>query len=153
MSDITHRKQLDILFSLLSHFAKLRKVQEKLLNIIHTVTNDVIDKKSKAIDEQLKNAGEQKGTRGNKSNDLDAVKNTNQAENNNPMKLHYVRDDLDDIDENDVGEKRRLAFLETMLTLKKVTGEMTDEEVRDEVNTIMFEVQLSYNFSITLNLM
>lgn len=26
--------------------------------------------------------------------------------------MHYVRDDLDDIDENDIGEKKRFAFLQ-----------------------------------------
>ncbi|EZA56389.1 hypothetical protein DMN91_009791 [Ooceraea biroi] len=146
MSDITHRRHFDILlfFDKTFSFFKLSKLQKKLLKTIHTVTNRVIEKKSKAVDEQLRNAqqNEQKETQSDKlTKSTDAVKDTKNTGNNgdNHMKFHYVRDDLDDIDENDTGDKKRHAFLETMLILKKMTGQMTDQEVWDEVNTIMFE--------------
>ncbi|EFN67213.1 Cytochrome P450 4g1 [Camponotus floridanus] len=67
------------------------------------------------------------------------IKNNENDKNIAYTKLHYVRDDLDDIDENDIGEKRRLAFLEMMIDLKKNGEKMTDKEIWEEVNTIMFE--------------
>jgi len=50
-----------------------------------------------------------------------------------------LRDDLDDLDENDVGEKRRLAFLDLMLETAHYTNQITDEEIKNQVDTIMFE--------------
>lgn len=54
-----------------------------------------------------------------------------------------LRDDLDDLDENDVGEKRRLAFLDLMLETAHYTNQISDEEIKNQVDTIMFEVLLS----------
>lgn len=51
-----------------------------------------------------------------------------------------LRDDLDDLDENDVGEKRRLAFLDLMLETAHYTNQISDEEIKNQVDTIMFEV-------------
>lgn len=51
-----------------------------------------------------------------------------------------LRDDLDDLDENDVGEKRRLAFLDLMLETAHYTNQLSDEDIRNQVDTIMFEV-------------
>uniref|UniRef100_A0A1A9WPJ5 Cytochrome P450 n=1 Tax=Glossina brevipalpis TaxID=37001 RepID=A0A1A9WPJ5_9MUSC len=51
-----------------------------------------------------------------------------------------LRDDLDEIDENDVGEKKRLALLDSMLEMENNPNiEWTDKDINDEVNTIMFE--------------
>ncbi|XP_050446354.1 cytochrome P450 4g15-like [Cataglyphis hispanica] len=146
MSDIVHRRHYD--FSLRSDiifkFTKFAKKQEKLLNIIHTLTDNVIEEKSKNIKEKLIKDQQQKKVQNGKPESLDqkfAIKNKGNDKNiaTNYTKLHYVRDDLDELDENDTGENRRLAFLEMMLDLKKNGGQMTDEEIREEVNTIMFE--------------
>lgn len=139
MSDLTHRRHYDVMLYMdaIYKFSNLAKQEVKLLNTIHTVTERVIDKKSKFVDEKLKHAHEQKETQSDNS-----MKNTTHIKSNtdNAEKLRYVRDDLDDIDENDISEKKRLAFLETMITMKKNAGEMTDKEIWEEVNTIMFEV-------------
>lgn len=112
-------------------------MQKKLLNIVHTLTNNVINVKSKDMEEKSVRDEQQK------END-EPKESSNATENTNATKytkLHYVRDDLDDIDENDIGEKKRLAFLEMMIEMKRNGGQMTDEEIKEEVNTIMFEVR------------
>lgn len=65
--------------------------------------------------------------------------NVNEKYKNLP-KMHYVRDDLDDIDENDIGEKKRFALLDLLLELSRNGAKLTDQQIRKEVDTIMFEV-------------
>lgn len=51
-----------------------------------------------------------------------------------------MRDDLDENDENDIGEKKRLAFLDALTEAALQEGvNFTEQEVRDQVSTIMFE--------------
>lgn len=143
MSDIVHRRHFDISlrWNVLFKFSKLAKAQEKLLNIIHSLTEHVIKEKSMDIVEKLAKNQQQKETPNGKplTESSNMTENIENAKHNAANYMHYVRDDLDDIDENDVGERKRLAFLEMMLELKK-NGQMTDEEIWEEVNTIMFEV-------------
>ncbi|XP_018400294.1 PREDICTED: cytochrome P450 4g15-like [Cyphomyrmex costatus] len=141
MSDILHRRHYDVSlrWNMFFKYSKLGKAQEKLLDIIHTLTEHVI--KEKSIDVEEKYAKQQlKEAQNDKSIEKsDIIENVENVKNNTAnYKLHYVRDDLDDIDENDIGDKKRIAFLEMMFELKK-NGQMTDEEIWEEVNTIMFE--------------
>ncbi|XP_024893806.1 cytochrome P450 4g15-like [Temnothorax curvispinosus] len=141
LSDIIHRRHYDISLRLDMFFkySKLAKVQEKLLNIVHTLTEHVIKEKAKDVEEKLVKDQQVKEVQNDQPmENLNVTENTKNANNRPANYMHYVRDDLDDIDENDVGEKKRQAFLEMMFELKK-NGQMTDEEIWEEVNTIMFE--------------
>lgn len=49
-----------------------------------------------------------------------------------------LKDDLD-VDDNDVGEKKRMAFLDLLLESSQNGVLISEEEVREQVDTIMFE--------------
>ncbi|KAG5315760.1 C4G15 protein, partial [Acromyrmex insinuator] len=141
MSDILHRRHFDISlrFDIFFKFSKFANLQKKFLKTIHTLTEHVIKEKSKDFEEKYEKYQQLKDAQNDKSiEDTKVTENVENSKINAANYMHYVRDDLDDIDENDIGEKKRLAFLEMMLELKK-NGQMTDEEIWEEVNTIMFE--------------
>jgi cytochrome P450 family 4 len=139
MSDIIHRRHYDITLRLdaFFKFSKLATLQKKLLRTIHTLTEHVISEKAKDIEEKHEKDQQQKKNGKPMENPI-VMENTENIKDSAANRMHYVRDDLDDIDENDVGEKKRLAFLEMMFEMKK-NGQWTDEEIWEEVNTIMFE--------------
>lgn len=140
MSDIVHRRTYNLLLRLDTFFkyTNFAKKQVKLLDTIHKLTENVIREKTKIVEEKVSNDQQKVKSKDKMMETNEKVESSDNADYKN---LHYVRDDLDAIDENDVGERKRTAFLETMIELKKNGGQMTDEEIWEEVNTIMFEVR------------
>jgi len=135
-------ERYDILFK----FSKFSNLQKKFLKTIHTLTEHVIKEKSKDVENKYEKSQQLKEAQNDKPIENSKItENVENVKNNATNYMHYVRDDLDDIDENDIGEKKRLAFLEMMFELKR-NGQMTDEEIWEEVNTIMFEVSRYFQF-------
>ncbi|RVE48932.1 hypothetical protein evm_006394 [Chilo suppressalis] len=141
MCDILHQRhykfwlRLDSMFKLSS----LYKQQVKLLGIIHGLTNKVIREKKKIY---LENKA--RGIIPPTLEELTRTRNYDGDINDTKSLADTVfqgyKDDLDFIDENDVGEKKRLAFLDLMLeSAQNKTSNITDREIKEQVDTIMFE--------------
>lgn len=141
MCDILHLRIRKIwlrpnsIFNLTSHASR----QEKLLSIIHGLTKRVITSKKEAF---------KNGTRGSlaetniKTEATPSVKarsdNTTTVEGLSFGQSSGLKDDLD-VEENDIGEKKRSAFLELLLESAENGASITEDEIREQVNTIMFE--------------
>ncbi|XP_041972877.1 cytochrome P450 4g15-like [Aricia agestis] len=137
MCDIIHQRHYKIWLRLDSifKFTKFYKQQKKLLSIIHGLTNKVIKlKKEKYVSnkgrvetEEVKRSSANEPVLANEKTLADTV-------------FKGYRDDLDFNDENDVGEKKRLAFLDLMIeSALNGTNKISDHEIKEEVDTIMFE--------------
>jgi len=119
---------------------KFQNEHDKLLSIIHDLTNKAVD--SRKQNHLLKKL------------DINEPKTNNNIAQDTKIKIMEeeqikiqgynngtaVRDDLDENDENDIGEKKRLAFLDALTEAALQEGvNFTEQEVRDQVSTIMFE--------------
>ncbi|CAG9801779.1 unnamed protein product [Chironomus riparius] len=148
MCDILHLRHTkiwlypDILFNL----TKYATAQVKLLDVIHSLTKKVIRNKKEAF---------AKGTRGTlatpefikpeeKEQKKEEVKKTSTTtaptlEGMNFGQAAGLKDDLDFDDGMDVGEKKRLAFLDLLLESAENGAVISDQEIKEQVDTIMFE--------------
>ncbi|KAG5880483.1 hypothetical protein JTB14_035195 [Gonioctena quinquepunctata] len=138
MCNILHQRHYkfwlrsDFLFS----FTKMFSQQKGLLDTIHSLTRRVIKRKKENYLERK--------SRGEPSLYQEAVKSGTYEEAQGTFREHimtnYVKDDLDENDETDVGEKKRLAFLDYMVEASHTPGSnVTDDDIKEEVDTIMFE--------------
>lgn len=156
MCDILHMRHRQIWFrpEIIFRITKYAKAQNRFLNIIHNLTNKVMDVKK--IDYEIKkkqmlnesknqvqfsvNEIIQKST---KETILCNVFTENEAteleiEWGNSYGQHSgLKDDLDV--EDIIGEKKRSAFLDSLMENAKNGTCITDKEVREQVDTIMFE--------------
>ncbi|KAL7027190.1 hypothetical protein ACKWTF_005346 [Chironomus riparius] len=143
MCDILHRRQFKI-FSRFEPFFTLtgmKEQQKKLLGIIHGMTQRVLNEKKAVFDKNLSEGNLpspslQEIIKSDASVDQAIKKAKAKAQNLDAG----LRDDLDDIDENDVGEKRRLAFLDLMIETSHYNPhQLSKDEIKQQVDTIMFE--------------
>ena len=124
----------------LFNLTKYGKDQIQLLEIIHGLTKKVIKRKK----EDYKT-----GKRNFISTTAAEAKNATSVEGLSFGQSAGLKDDLDVDDNNDVGEKKRLAFLDLLVEASQNGVVLTDEEVKEQVDTIMFEA--SYSDAILTN--
>ena len=134
MCDIIHKRQVKLFYRLdaIYNLTKLREKGDKMMNIILGMTRKVV------TDRKHNYTAETHGIVEESAEDIPKVKAAAAA--TASTKKEGLRDDLDDIDENDVGAKRRLALLDAMVEMAKNPSiEWNEKDIMDEVNTIMFE--------------
>uniref|UniRef100_A0A182W5Z8 Uncharacterized protein n=1 Tax=Anopheles minimus TaxID=112268 RepID=A0A182W5Z8_9DIPT len=141
MCDILHlrHRKMWLYPDLFFNLTQYAKKQVKLLDTIHSLTKKVIRNKKAAFD---------KGTRGSlattsiNTSDIEKPKSdtgkTSTVEGLSFGQSANLKDDLD-VEENDVGEKKRLAFLDLLLESAENGALISDEEIKNQVDTIMFE--------------
>ncbi|XP_069674680.1 cytochrome P450 4g15-like [Periplaneta americana] len=126
MCNILHLRQTNIWLrpDWLFKISKYGKEQINLLNIIHGLTKKVIKRKKEEFNTGNKNYIESFIT---------------PEENLVTAPGKGLRDDLDEQDENDIGLKKRMAFLDLMIETSQNGVVLSDNEIKEEVDTIMFE--------------
>ncbi|XP_034234397.1 cytochrome P450 4g15-like [Thrips palmi] len=139
MCYILHRRHFrpwlwpDILFGL----SEDGRRQQRLLTIIHGLTHDVV-KKRKEERKQGITAGLYRRAAGGAEQNALLQDSTADCTNDSVMSDGLALGLKDDLDE-DVGEKKRIAFLDQLLDAAEDGVVLSDKEVEEEVNTIMFE--------------
>lgn len=137
MCDILHARHRSLLLraNWIFNLTKLAKEQMKLLGTIHGLTMKVIKNKKNAF---------KLGARGSLAQT--EIRTTSNATNSDTVEgLSFgqssgLKDDLDvDNDNEDIGEKKRLAFLDLLLESAENGALITDKEIKEQVDTIMFE--------------
>ncbi|XP_058978009.1 cytochrome P450 4g1 [Musca domestica] len=128
MCDIIHKRQLKFYYRLDAtfRFSSLHDKARRMLNTILNMTRQVVEERQKNFSADSRAIFE---------NEAEAAKRKREN-----VRAEGLRDDLDDIDEDDVGAKKRLALLDAMMEMSRnLEIEWTEKDIIDEVNTIMFE--------------
>lgn len=142
MCDILHLRHTklwlrsDFVFNL----TKYGTMQKKLLNVIHSLTKKVVKSKMEAFSKGIRGSiadiqGEvlqptpAKMQNGDAKNSVDGISFGQSV---------GLKDDLD-VEDNDVGEKKRLAFLDLLIEASQNGVIINDVEIKEQVDTIMFE--------------
>ncbi|KYM92870.1 Cytochrome P450 4g15 [Atta colombica] len=135
MCDILHLRHTKVWLrpDWLFNLTKYGKDQIRLLEIIHGLTKKVIARKKQEFKNGKRNIIDESTQNSNgkttKSTSVEGLSFGQAA---------GLKDDLD-VEDNDVGEKKRQAFLDLLIEAGQNGTVLTDEEVKEQVDTIMFE--------------
>ncbi|XP_030023562.2 cytochrome P450 4g15 [Manduca sexta] len=135
MCDILHLRHTKIWLrpDLLFKFTEYAKNQTKLLDVIHGLTKKVIKRKKEEFQ-----SGKKPSVLNNDVTSTEVpTSKTTSVEGLSFGQSAGLKDDLDV--EEDVGQKKRLAFLDLLLESSQSGVVITDEEIKEQVDTIMFE--------------
>ncbi|XP_022903435.1 cytochrome P450 4g15 [Onthophagus taurus] len=140
MCNILHQRSYKpwLRFNSIFKNTKFSSEHDKLLGIIHDLTNKAVDSRKKDHLQKRFDVPEPKYSPAYEEKKEKPKVNGEKIQGYNNGTA--VRDDLDENDENDIGEKKRLAFLDALTQAAMQEGiNFTEKEVRDQVSTIMFE--------------
>lgn len=144
LCEIIHKRQITFYMRLDAMFRwlPLRKTHDKLIHIVHSLTERVFRTKIDRVKDRLTQGDqlhpiypslmtseERDEDHGSEIEDDAHLKHT----------LDEAADQERDANLNDVGEKNRLAFLDLMIESRYCGEQITEEEIKEEVDTIMFE--------------
>lgn len=143
MCDILHarHRSLWLRANWIFNLTNLAKQQIKLLGTIHGLTMKVIRNKKNAFKMGARGslARTEINTKGFGTG-LEQFRSTTTVEGLSFGQSSGLKDDLDvDNETDDVGEKKRLAFLDLLLESAQNGALITDKEIKEQVDTIMFE--------------
>ncbi|KYN37083.1 Cytochrome P450 4g15 [Trachymyrmex septentrionalis] len=135
MCDILHLRHTKVWLrpDWLFNLTKYGKDQIRLLEIIHGLTKKVIARKKQEFKNGKRNIIEE-----STQNSNDKTTKSTSVEGLSFGQADGLKDDLD-VEDNDVGEKKRQAFLDLLMEAGQNGTVLTDEEVKEQVDTIMFE--------------
>lgn len=139
LCEITHIRHYQIWYRIpfIFNMTSMAKEQKKLLDIIHGLSEKVFNYKT----EQFKTKQIDR-----KINGVEEVEEEKYTKADKEAEIHYAKDDLDN-DDDDVGMKKREAFLNGLIEQRNQPATfLSDEDVKEEIDTIMFEV----NFKIKM---
>lgn len=140
MCDILHLRQTKVylMFDFLFNLTKYGKLQEKLLNTIHSLTRKVIKNKKEAFEKGIRGSVAEVPANLKTKKEINVETKTTSVEGLSFGQSSGLKDDLD-VDDNDVGEKKRMAFLDLLIESSQNGVVINDEEIKEQVDTIMFE--------------
>lgn len=140
MCDILHLRhtKIHLMFDFLFNITKYGKLQEHLLNTIHSLTRRVIKNKKEAYNKGIRGSIAQVPSELQTNKEKSDAKITTSVEGLSFGQSSGLKDDLD-VDDNDVGEKKRMAFLDLLIESSQNGVVINDEEIKEQVDTIMFE--------------